>query len=115
MNEGNIALTPLPQSNGQLKNRPIVLLRKLPPYGDWLVCGLSTQLHQLVPGFDDLLDASHPDFASSGLKASSLIRLGFLAVIPESQLLGAIGEISSDRLRRLLQRLSDYLAPDPVS
>ena len=31
MNEGDIALAPLPQANGQIKNRPVVLLRRLPP------------------------------------------------------------------------------------
>ena len=39
MNEGDIALAPLPQANGQIKNRPVVLLRRLPPFGDFLVCG----------------------------------------------------------------------------
>ena len=31
MNEGDIALAPLPQADGQIKNRPVVLLRRLPP------------------------------------------------------------------------------------
>jgi len=37
MNEGDIALAVLPQANGQVKNRPVILLRRLPPYGDFLV------------------------------------------------------------------------------
>jgi mRNA interferase MazF len=45
MNEGDIALTALPQSDGSVKPRPAVLLRRMPPFGDWLVCGVSTQLH----------------------------------------------------------------------
>jgi hypothetical protein len=31
MNEGDIALAPLPQADGQIKSRPVVLLRRLPP------------------------------------------------------------------------------------
>lgn len=34
MNEGEIALAPLPQADGRIKNRPVVLLRRLPPFGD---------------------------------------------------------------------------------
>ena len=53
MNEGDIVLTPVPQADGRLKNRPALFLREMPPYGDLLVCGISTQLHQLVPELED--------------------------------------------------------------
>jgi len=71
-------LTPLPQADGEAKQRPAILLRQVPPFGDWLVCGVSTQVHHEIVGFDDLIEPSHADFAGSGLKAPSLIRLGFL-------------------------------------
>jgi mRNA interferase MazF len=74
MKEGDVVLTPLPQANGQTKIRPAILLRQMPPFGDWLVCGLSTQLRQEVVGFDEIIEPSHPDFEMSGLKAASLIR-----------------------------------------
>lgn len=45
----------------------------------------------------------------SGLVAESLIRLGFLTVIPQNQIAGSIGLISSARHKRLLEKLSDYL------
>lgn len=109
MTAGDVVLTPLPQADGRLKPRPAVLLKKLPPFGDWLVCGVSTQLQQEVAGFDDIIDLSHPDFSGSGLKAVSLIRLGFLAVLPESHFLGILGAISAERHRTLLHRLSAFL------
>jgi mRNA interferase MazF len=111
MNEGDIALAPLPQANGSIKNRPVVILRKMPPFGDLLVCGVSTQIHQAAPGFDETIEPAHPDFSASGLKAASLIRLGFLAVLPQSHFAGAIGAVSAERHRRLLARLSDHLRP----
>jgi len=43
MTEGDVILAFLPQANRQVKNRPAVALRELPPYGDMLVCGASTQ------------------------------------------------------------------------
>lgn len=110
MTEGDISLTVLPQADGQRKNRPVVVLRKMPPFDDWLVCGVSTQLHQAVAGFDDAVHVGDADYTASGLKASSLIRLGFLAVIPETQLLGAIGALAPQRHRRLLDRLSEHLS-----
>lgn len=50
MKEGNVVLTPVPQADGNIKNRPAILLREFPPYKDFLVCGVSTQLHQAVKG-----------------------------------------------------------------
>jgi mRNA interferase MazF len=111
--EGDLVLTPLPQADGRVKNRPCIALRQMPGFGDWLVCGVSTQVHQEVPGFDDPILANAADFGTSGLKAPSLIRLGFLAVLPEDRLLGAIGALPRDRHRRLLQRLSVYLMQEP--
>jgi len=111
MNEGDIALAPLPQTDGQIKNRPVVLLRRFPPFGDFLVCGISTQLQQRVAGFDEEIAPGDKEFAASGLKAASLIRLGFLAVLPEAVLLGRIGTLSTTRRQRLLANLCRHLSP----
>jgi mRNA interferase MazF len=109
--EGDVVLTPLPQADGHTKPRPAVLLRQMPPFNDWLVCGVSTQLHHEVVGFDDVIKQMHLDFAGSGLKAPSLIRLGFLAVLPSEGLLGVLGSVSPERHERLLQRLGAFLQP----
>ena len=52
MKEGNIILTPIPQANGEIKNRPTLILREMPKYQDFLICGISTQLKQYIPNFD---------------------------------------------------------------
>ena len=95
MTEADIILTPLPQADGVVKNRPALLLRELPPFGDFLACGVSTQLHQAVPDFDEVIAKAAPDFSTSGLVADSLIRLGFLAVLPRQRILGSISTTSS--------------------
>jgi len=82
MREGEVILTPLPQADGVVKNRPALFLREMPPFGDVLVCGISTQLHQQTPDFDELITRSDSDFVISGLVADSAIRLGYLAVLP---------------------------------
>lgn len=109
MKEGDVILTPVPQADGAIKNRPAVILREMPPYRDLLVCGVSTQLNQQVKDFDELISPADADFAAAGLKSESLIRLGFLAVRPRSSIIGSIGYISADRRRRLLKRPSNYL------
>ena len=113
--EGDIALASLPQADGLIKPRPAILLRQMPPFGDWLVCGVSTQLHQHAADLDELIEPSDPDFAGSGLKARSVIRLGFLATLPARRFHGVVGSISHERHQRLLQRLSDYLQPNDVA
>jgi mRNA interferase MazF len=109
MKEGDIVLTPVPQADGAIKNRPALILREMPPYRDFLVSGVSTQLNQQVKDFDEIISPSDADFAASGLRSESLIRLGFLAVLPRSSIIGSIGSLSSERHRRLLKRRSDYL------
>jgi len=43
------------------------------------------------------------------LKAASLIRLGFLVVLPISSFIGSIGAVAPERHRRLLEKLSRFL------
>lgn len=109
MIEGDIVLTSVAQADGHIKRRPALLLRVLPPFGDFLICGISTQLHQQVIGFDEVISITDADFSTSGLKSSSLVRLGFLSILPRNQSLGAIGLISPERHKRLLQNLADHL------
>jgi len=111
MKEGDVLLASLPQRDGSLKERPALFLKRMPPFQDFLVCGLSTQLQQAMPGFDETIAPADVDFRTSGLKAASLIRLGYLIVLPSSEFRGRIGSISAVRRRRLLTKLSDFLRP----
>lgn len=110
MKEGDVVLTPVPQANGMVKRRPAIILCEMPPFKDFLVCGVSTQLKHHVNGFDEIISSEDSDFDSSGLLADSLIRLGFLTVIPLTKIGGAIGFISSERHKRLMNTLSEYLS-----
>jgi mRNA interferase MazF len=109
MKEGDVVIVPMPQADGVSKNRPAIILREMPPFRNVLICGVSTQLRQATKDFDEVISPSDADFVSSGLKEESLIRLGFLVVVPRSKIVGSIGGISSERHKRLLQRLSAYL------
>ena len=58
MMEGDVVLTPIPQADGRVKNRPAIVLREMLPYHDLLVCGVSTQLKQYVKDFDEIISSS---------------------------------------------------------
>jgi mRNA interferase MazF len=108
---GRIALIRFPQvdlSAGKL--RPVLLIERLPGrFDDWLICMLSTQLHQALPEFDELLDERQEDFVESGLRVPSVIRVMRLAVVSAETLTGAIGNISGQRLLRIKKTLADWI------
>jgi len=108
---GQVVLFRFPQTDLQEgKLRPALLLGKLPgEYDDWLICMISSQTRHYTAGFDETVGERDADFADSGLKVSSVIRLGRLAVVTGEILLGAIGQISDDRLARLKGRLAEWL------
>jgi mRNA interferase MazF len=111
MKEGDILLAPLQQADGMLKDRPVLFLKRMPPFQDFLVCGISSQIQQAVPDLDETIAPGDADFRTSGLKAASLIRLGYLAVLSRPEFHGHIGSVSTARRDRLLTRLSDFLRP----
>jgi mRNA interferase MazF len=107
MKEGQILIADLPQSDGTVKRRPVLVLRQLPGYGDYLVCGISSQLWQEIKGFDEVLPAD----PQTGLRGTSVVRLGFLDTMPQREIAGSIGRVSDALHRALLQRLADHLTP----
>jgi mRNA interferase MazF len=77
----DIVLTAIAQADRKDKNPPALLLREMPRYGEFLVCGISTQLPQFIPDFDEIIRSDDTDFAESGLIKAALVRLSFLAVV----------------------------------
>ena len=70
---------------------------------------ISTQLRHYIPKFDEIIHSNDDDFPNSGLKEPSVIRVGRLAVVDGNLLLGAIGEVKSDRLQRIKTHLAKWL------
>src|SRR5262245_16736576 len=105
---GQIILFRFPQTDLEAgKLCPAVLLGKLPgDYDDWLICMISSQTRHHIPQLDEIIQDQHSDFAKSGVKIASVIRVGRLAVVEGRVLLGAIGRISLERLQRIKSRLA---------
>ncbi len=109
MKERDVVLMPIAQADGQKKPRPVLLLREMPKYGDFLVCGISSQLQQYISNFDELIQFNDTDFPDSELIKSSVVRLSFLAIVRRAELMGQLGTISLDRHQHLLSNLANYL------
>ena len=109
---GQVVVFRFPQADlEEGKLRPALLLGKLPGnYDDWLICMISSQTRQYIEGFDELVQEDDNDFGESGLKVTSVIRVGRLAVVSGEILIGALGQVSSERLSRIKKHLSDWLA-----
>src|SRR5690625_4255580 len=108
---GQIVLFHFPQTDlSEGKLRPALLVGELPgSYDDWLICMISSQTHQYIEGFDEVVSEENLDFEASGLKRTSVIRTGRLAIVESDMLAGRIGHISPDRLNRLRKKLAGWL------
>ena len=108
---GLITLFKFPQVDLAVgKLRPALILGKIPgQFDDWLICMISSQMEQYNSELDEILQTSDSDFIKSGLKSKSLIRVGRLAVVDGKILLGAVGEINTDRLYRIKKRIAEWL------
>ena len=108
---GQIVLFRFPQADlSEGKLRPALLLSEVPgPYKDWLICMISSQVHQRIDGFDELIEEDDGDFARSGLKVASVIRIGRLAIVEGGMLEGSIGTISPERMQQIRTRLAAWV------
>ena len=70
---------------------------------------ISSNLNQYVEGLDEIINENSPDFVRSGLKTASVIRTTRLAVVSGEVLIGAVGEISPDRLMQVKNNLGDWI------
>ncbi|MGG6265229.1 type II toxin-antitoxin system PemK/MazF family toxin [Leptolyngbya sp. AN03gr2] len=108
---GQIVLVPFPFTDlSGAKLRPVLMLRQASiQFDDWLVCMVSSQLRQTDAQIDEILSPSDPDFAATGLKVPSVLRLSRLAVLEGSLLIGSLGSISDERLQRIRQQLAAWI------
>jgi mRNA interferase MazF len=67
-----------------------LILKHLPKYHDFLVCGISTQIGQFIKDFDEILNEQDEYFIKTGLHKTSLIRLFFLAVVSADGISGCL-------------------------
>ena len=108
MTPGDVVLIQLPQvPSGAPKARPALVLALLPGiYQNVLICGISTQLHDLQPDWDERIEPGDSDFSRSGLRRDSAIRPSYLYGADSREIAGVIGRIDARRLDRVRRRLA---------
>ena len=109
MKPGEVVRVSLPESDGKVRSRPALLIKKIPPYNDWLLCAISSGKHLEQKGLDIMIDVKHSDFISSNLKFPGLIRTGFLFTIPESSIEGKMGTLSESTMVTVINNLVFFL------
>ncbi|MBP6391859.1 MAG: type II toxin-antitoxin system PemK/MazF family toxin [Flavobacteriales bacterium] len=109
MKAGDVVRWTFVQGDGQRKMRPAIVISAVPPFNDWLVCAVSTQLHRAVKDLDVLVDTDHPDFERAGLRVPSLVRVAQLSTLPDKVIQGALGEVSPTTLALIKDRLRKWL------
>ena len=109
--EGQIVLFKFSQSEQtEGKLRPALVLRELPgKYEDWLICMISSQVHQRLPELDEMITPEDSDFLESGLRYPSVIRTSRIAIVNNKILLGRLGHIGNERLQRIRQNLANWI------
>lgn len=115
--DGQVVLIRFPHTDQYAgKLRPALVIRRLPGrHDDWLISLISSNLSQQLPDFDELIRETDEDFATSGLKVASLIRIGRLATVDQRLFIGSIGRLSDVRVRAIKSRLSRWISESPRS
>ena len=111
MRPGDVVLIRFPQADLRTgKLRPALVVAIAPgPHTDLLLALVTSRTYQAVPRFDEIIDPADSDYAATGLKVRSVIRLARLASVEASVINARLGSISSERLRRIRKRLAEWL------
>ncbi|HEX6305335.1 MAG TPA: type II toxin-antitoxin system PemK/MazF family toxin [Anaerolineales bacterium] len=111
MKPGDIVLIGFPRTDLQAgKLRPALIVAVAPGHhGDLLLSLISSRIYQAVPDFDEVIDPSDADYAATGLKARSVVRLARLASVESDIINARLGTLSSERLEQIKKRLIEWL------
>lgn len=111
MKPGDIVLIRFPQADLQAgKLRPALVVAVAPGrHPDLLLALISSRTYQAVPMFDEIIDPSDSDYADSGLKARSVVRMARLTSVEASVINARLGRISPTRWQQIRKRLIDWL------
>jgi mRNA interferase MazF len=108
----SIVLVEFPYDNlSDSKIRPAYALTD--PIGDYrhTILALITSRIPIQPLVTDLvLDTTHPDFAITGLKKASTLRLNYLLTLRYSMIQRRLGELSTDTHNQVVEKLCTLLS-----
>lgn len=102
MNKGDIVLMPFPFTDlSQTKLRPAVVLWADSTGNDVTLCFVSSQGIDTLYGGEFLLDAADPEFATTGLKTSSKVRVTRMVTVDRKLIVRRLGKLGSNQILAL--------------
>ncbi len=111
MTKGKIFLVPFPYDDlSATKVRPALCLTN--PIGTRrhvLLAYITSRIPSNLLQTDIVLDTTHPDFAATGLRQPSTIRLHQLATVSTVVIQRKLGELSSDTQAQIIEKLCKWL------
>lgn len=98
MKPGEIVLIRFPQADLQAgKLRPALVIAVAPGrHADLLLVLITSQIQQAVPEFDEVIEVTDSDYAGTGLKVRSAVRIARLASVESDVINARLGSISPD-------------------
>ncbi len=113
MKPGDVVLVRFPQTDlSEGKLRPALVVALAPGrHPDTLLALITSRIYQAIPGFDEIIAAGDGDFAQTGMKTASAVRLTRLATVERTAPDARLGSIGDERLRDIRRRSAHWLAP----
>ncbi|MFQ5611160.1 MAG: type II toxin-antitoxin system PemK/MazF family toxin [Anaerolineae bacterium] len=108
MARGKIVLVPFPFDDlSATKVRPAVCLTNpVGAYGHIVLAFITSRIPSRLLATDLVLDVGQPDFAKTGLKVASTLRLHRLMTVSSSMILRELGELSPTTLAEVTDKLA---------
>lgn len=115
MKRGTVVLTPFPFTDlsGQKVRPALVVSRSDRPGPDVLLAFMTSKRPPTLAQSDLVVDNGHADFARTGLKVSSVVKLDKLVTVEQAILLGELGEFSASLLHEVNEKLRHALELEP--
>lgn len=106
LKKGDIVLVPFPFTDlSTTKLRPAVVLWVEGSGNDITVCFVSSQNLNRITSEEFLIEATHEEFAATGLKLSSKVRVSRIVTLTRSLISRRIGQLGAN----LMETLDDCL------
>jgi mRNA interferase MazF len=108
--KGDVVLVPFPFTDlSQTKLRPAIVLYVQPEGEDITLCFISSQNLDRVSRDESIIDLSHPEFAQTGLKATSKVRVSRIVTLDRQLIKRKLGKLGLQLLANVDSILVDIL------
>ena len=102
MNKGDVVLVPFPFTDlSHTKLRPAIVLWADSTGDDITLCFISSQRLDTLATGEFLLDVTDPEFASTGLKTSSKVRVTRIMTVERKLIVRRLGKLGTNQIQVL--------------